>query len=314
MKKTVSASMIAILANFFLFIIKSIAAVSSRSVALGSDAINSLTDVISSVAILFAVKIAGKHPDQNHQYGHKRAEPLVGIMVAILACVLGLEVIRGAISSLISPEDITITSFTVFVVAISFIVKFFLFAYFRMIYNKHKLHPSLKSLSVDSMNDTVVSLLVLISFLFSHLSFHIADSIVAILIGLWIIRNGISIGLENSDFLMGKRPSEKVMDHIREIALSVKGVKGINDVFAHYVGPYVHAEIHIELKDSLKVPEAHDIGKKVQKKIESYEIVDRAFIHIDPLSRSPFPDHVRRENERKRAERRNKKNTTKKKK
>ena len=282
MKKTIFASYVALFANAFLLLIKTIAAYLSGSIALASDAVNSFTDVISSIAIFFAVKSSGKRADENYNYGHKRAEPLAGIMVAIFGSVLGLEVLRNALFGFLNPKEIIIQNFAVFVVAITIILKFFLYIYFRFMFIKHKRHPSLSALSIDSRNDMFISFLVLAGFLFYNLNFHYADNIAGLLIGFWIIGSSLQIGITNSDYLMGKRPPEDVINHIREKAISVEGVKGLNDVFAQYIGPYIHTEVHIELEKNLKVPEAHDIGKKVQRKLERSELIDRAFIHIDP--------------------------------
>lgn len=286
MKKTVSASIVALLANTALLIIKAIAAFLSGSVALASDAINSFTDVISSAAIFFAVKISGKHADKDYQYGHKRAEPLAGIIVAVFGSVLGLEVIRNAIMGFFEPREITISTFTIIVVAIVIIVKLLLFIYFRHLFHKHKRHPSLNALAIDSRNDMVISSLVLLGFFFYSQGMHFADNAAGLIIGAWIMKSSIQIGIDNSDYLMGKRPSEEMINDIREKAISVRGVKGLNDVFAQYIGPYIHTEVHIELQNSLRVPEAHDIGKRVQKKLENSDSIDRAFIHIDPYMRS----------------------------
>ncbi|MFP4117734.1 MAG: cation diffusion facilitator family transporter [Candidatus Woesearchaeota archaeon] len=286
MRKAMFASLIAFFSNLFLLIIKGTAAYLSGSVALASDAVNSFTDVVSSAAIFFAVKISGKHADNDYQFGHKRAEPLAGIIVAVLGSVLGLEVLRSSVMGFISPGDITIGYFTILVMTVVIFVKLSLYIYFKILYVKHKKHPSLNALSVDSRNDMLISSLVLAGFFFYKVGYPFADSIAGLIIGVWIIRSSLKIGIDNSDYLMGKRPSEEMMNKIRKKAISVRGVKGLNDVFAQYVGPYIHTEVHIELEDDLKVPEAHDIAKRVGKKLEKTDVIDRAFIHIDPYTRT----------------------------
>ena len=275
-------SVFALFANIFLFGIKTIAGVLSGSIAIISDALNSLTDIISSVAVMIAVRISGEKPDDNYQFGHGRAEPVAGLIVAIIAAFLGVEVIRNAIMSIFSRPEVNITNFTALVVSITLFLKLFMYFFFKASYLKHKFHPSLKALSIDSINDVWISILILVSFLFYQMNFYIADSIVGILIGLWILKSGFDVGIENSGFLMGKKPPEHTIEHIKKIALSVKGIRGVNDIFAHHIGPYVHVEVHIEVDKSLRVVDAHDLGKKVKRKIEKYDIVHRAFIHIDP--------------------------------
>ena len=272
----------ALFANIFLFIIKAIAGALSGSIAVISDALNSLTDIISSIAIMVAVKISSKKPDEKYPFGMGRAEPVAGIIVAIIAGFLGVEVIRNAITAIFSRPEVEITTFTALVVSITLFLKLFMYFYFKVSFMQNRFNPSLKALSIDSINDVWISIFILVGFVFYLFEIFFVDSIIGILIGIWIIKSGWEVGVENSGYLMGKRPPENVVKHIKELALSVTGVKGINDVFAHYIGPEVHVEVHIEVDKSLRVVDAHDLGKKVKKKIEKYAIVKRAFIHIDP--------------------------------
>jgi cation diffusion facilitator family transporter len=109
------------------------------------------------------------------------------------------------------------------------------------------------------------------------------DPIVAILIGLWIIRAGFSIGQDNIKFLMGEVPPKNLLDRILAKARAVEGVIALNDVIAHYVGTTVEIEVHINVDRRIDIEKAHAIGKRVQGAIEGMEEISRAFIHIDPL-------------------------------
>ncbi|MBW2975397.1 cation transporter, partial [Candidatus Woesearchaeota archaeon] len=102
-------------------------------------------------------------------------------------------------------------------------------------------------------------------------------------IGGWIINVGYKIGTDHMKCLIGEAPSTELIAKIKKIALGIKGVKGINDVRAHYVGVLLHVEVHIEVDKKLTILRAHSIGKKVQNKLEELDIVDRAFVHIDPV-------------------------------
>ena len=81
---------------------------------------------------------------------------------------------------------------------------------------------------------------------------------------------------------MGKTTNQEINDSIKKSARSIKGVTNLKDLLAHYVGPYVHAEVHIAIDKRINLHRSHTIGKKVQHKIESIDSIDRAFIHIDP--------------------------------
>ncbi|RMF06028.1 hypothetical protein D6764_03300 [Candidatus Woesearchaeota archaeon] len=102
------------------------------------------------------------------------------------------------------------------------------------------------------------------------------------LLGLFILYSAFDIGRKNILFLMGSSPPAKVLDEIGDAARSVKGVDATNDIFGHYFGNKVHAEVHINVSNKLTTPEAHEIGKEVQRKVESIPVVSKAFVHIDP--------------------------------
>ena len=113
--------------------------------------------------------------------------------------------------------------------------------------------------------------------------YHKLDDLAALVISVFIFYFGYKIGIENIDYLMGKTPPRKYVERIRKKALAVRGVKGINDLRAHYVGNKVHVEVHIEVDEDKTTKKSHEIGKDVQNEIERMQDICRAFIHIDPV-------------------------------
>lgn len=283
-KATELSTIIALLANVILFILKIIGGLYSGSIALISDAMNSFTDIIASISLIFCVKISHKRADVTHPFGHHRAEPIGGLIVAVIAALLGFEVIKESILSIFKENLLQINYWIYAIVIFTIVLKLSLYIFFNKLSKKHN-RPSIRALAYDSINDVLVSGLVLINFILYNYSVLYIDSILGIIIGIWIIINGLKIGFENIDYLMGKKPSEKIIKKIKKRALQIKGVKGLNDIFAHYVGHYVHVEVHIELDDKTILKNSHDIGKKVQKRIEKLKEVDRVFVHIDPIKK-----------------------------
>tara|TARA_Y100000310_G_scaffold302679_1_gene340318 strand:- start:59 stop:379 length:321 start_codon:yes stop_codon:yes gene_type:complete len=102
------------------------------------------------------------------------------------------------------------------------------------------------------------------------------------LIGLWIIKVGFSIGIDNVKFLMGEAPKKELLEKIKNAASKVKGVKGIRQVKAHYVGTLVQVALTITVGRNISIYCAHDLGTKVEKEVEKLEEVDKAFVHINP--------------------------------
>ena len=142
---------------------------------------------------------------------------------------------------------------------------------------------AINALSIDHRTDILISLTALIGVVRTYFGSPASDALFALVIGVYITRSGYKMAMKNVDYLMGSRPKRAVIDKIRKKALSVKGVSGINDLRAQYVGTKVQVEIHIEIDKRTDLEKAHSIGKQVEKEIEEMEEINRAFIHIDPI-------------------------------
>ena len=282
MKRHIRITVFGIALNTFLFIIKLVGGIFSGSLALLSDSFNSLTDILTSLTIFFAVRIGANKADSDHPFGHRRAEPIAGLVVAIFAAILGFQVLSDAFRGFFEPRELDINLIIFLIIVVSIVLKVYMYILFRMEGKKSK-SPALLASSVDYRNDILVSFSVLVGNLFGYIGYPIGDIIVAIFIGAFIVYSGFKIGLENLDFLMGKVPDREIVEHLKEKALSIEGVKQLNDVRAHYLGNFIQIEIHIEVNKRLSTEKSHDIAKRVQDLVEEEEIVDYAFVHVDPV-------------------------------
>ncbi|GJQ22621.1 MAG: transporter [Candidatus Brocadia sapporoensis] len=276
------ATIILVICNTFLFAIKITTGIMSNSLAVISDAFNSLTDIISSVIIFFAVKTSSKQADEGHPFGHHRAEPIAGLIVAIFAGILGFEILHTAIFKLMETHVHRIGIPAMVTLLVSIVMKLIMSTYFKKVGRRIR-SPALLASSVDSRNDVYISFTALVGIGCGFFGYTQMDDIAAILISFWIIYSGYKIGVDNIDYLMGKQPENSIMEEIKDKASGVPGVVGIHDVRAHYVGNYIHVEIHISLDHTLTLTQAHDIGKNVQRAVESIESIHEAFVHIDPI-------------------------------
>ena len=282
MKRHIKITLFGIVLNTFLFVIKLLGSIFSGSLALLSDSFNSLTDILTSLTIFLAVRIGAKKADSDHPFGHRRAEPIAGLVVAIFAAILGFQVLSDAFRGFFEPKELNIDMIIFSIIIVSIVLKVYMYILFRREGKKSK-SPALMASSVDYRNDILVSCSVLIGNLFGYIGYPIGDTIVAIFIGAFIVYSGFKIGMENLDFLMGKVPEREILDHLKEKALSIEGVKRLNDVRAHYLGNFIQIEIHIEVNRRLSTKKSHDIAKRVQALVEEEEIVDNAFVHVDPV-------------------------------
>lgn len=278
-----NATIILIACNTFLFGIKITAGLMSNSLAVISDATNSFTDIISSIIIFIAIRTSSKQADEGHPFGHHRAEPIAGMIVAIFAGVLGFEILHTSAFKLLEKHGHNISMQTFAALFISIAVKIVMSVYFKKVAVATN-SPALHASATDSRNDVYVSTAALVGIAGGVYGYPQMDDIAATLISLWIIRSGYKIGAQNIDYLMGKRPDPVIMEEIRKKAVSVPGVMGIRNVLAHYVGNYIHVEISITLDMELTMVQAHNIGVNVREAVEGIDGIHKAFVHIDPIA------------------------------
>ena len=271
-----------IVGNTVLFTCKILVGFTFNSIAIISDSFNSLTDIVASTIVLISVRSSYKAPDADHPFGHKRAQPIAGLVVAIFTGIVGFEIITQAVGRLMNGEQIELGVLPILLVIGVMIIKLGMHVYARRVARMTG-SPAIMASATDHRNDVLVSAAVLSGVVASNLGLPVFDPIVAILVGLWIIRAGFLIGKDNIKYLMGEAPPPELVEKVRERARAVQGVIGLNDVFAHYVGTTVEIEVHIDVDRRLSIEDAHGIGKKVQWAIEDMEEISRAFIHIDPL-------------------------------
>lgn len=276
------ATLLNIIGNTLLFALKLAAGVMSGSIALISDALNSLQDIAASVATFICVKISDTQADEGHPFGHSRAEPIAGLIIAVLAGILGFEVLRSAVERLMHGNGAEITAFTLVVPVVTMAAKGLMGWHFRRVARSIG-SPALAATATDSFMDVFVSFAVLVGIAGARLGYPYLDPIAALAISFWIMRAGYLIGMENIAYLMGQAPPPELMVKIMAAAMSVEGVKAINTVRAHYVGNFIHVEIHIEVDKDLSTYDSHAIGKTVERAIGEVKAIEKAFVHIDPV-------------------------------
>ena len=283
MKKELNtATNIGLGVNIFLFAIKAAIGVLSNSIAVISEAVNSLTDIISSLAIKYSVRISSMQPDHDHQFGHNAAQPIAAFIVAVFAFVVGIKIIEESVKRIIEPQATNISSLVYIVLGISIITKLILSRYqFKVGLDFGS--PALKAASVDSLNDVLASAIALIGVIFTVLGYMVIDGIAGVLVALFIFKTGYEVARENIDYLMGKSADEQLVLEIAKKAIGIEGVKGFNDLRTYHVGDKLHVEIHIEVDKELSTSSSHNIGTEVAAEIQKLEKVQKAFVQIDPI-------------------------------
>jgi cation diffusion facilitator family transporter len=275
------ATIFAIILNVFLFAIKLAAGLLSGSLAVLSDALNSFLDIFSYIITYASVRLSNKGPDSDHPFGHRRAEPLAAILVAMFAGILAFEILKEAVQNMFMGEAaIQITDLTFGVLLICIVVKIGMFLFLGKEAKKNH-SSSMEALSMDSRNDVFSTSIALGGIAGAFLGMPLLDDLAAILIAVYIFRSAYLMASKNIDYLMGACPDAETVAKIWNAAESVKGIKRVGGVRAHYVGDRIHAELDIVLSKKLKASKTHQIAEKVQTAVEAIARVERAFVHID---------------------------------
>jgi cation diffusion facilitator family transporter len=274
---------VGIFGNFFLGLFKIIVGILGESTAIIVDGVHSVSDLLTSIVVWIGLRVGKKPPDKYHPYGHGDAEPIAGLIVAIILGILGFEFARHSLEEILSGIIYKPVPFVMIAVLVSLVAKYWMFDFVVKIGRKLD-SPALISDAYHHKSDFFTSLVVLVGVAGAMFGLRILDPLVGILISLWIIKIGFDVGRKNIRHLMGEIPSEKILKQIKEIASNVGGVKGVHNIKVHYVGPNATVSIHIEVDKNLKISETHDIATKVEKGIKNrIDSVSMVIVHPEPV-------------------------------
>lgn len=277
------AAGVGIAANSLLFAVKGAIGLASGSLALVSDAVNSLVDVVASIGISYSVAVSHRAPDADHPFGHQRAEPLAALGVAIFTAIVGFSVGRAAVERLLEgPRPIRLAGWALAALVFSIAGNLILARYLRRRGDALD-SPAILATAVESENDIGTSLAALVGVAAAALGWPVVDPIAGLVVGVWIIVGGARFGRRNIDYLMGKSPRSDLLARIDAAGREVGGVRGLHDVRAHHIGHRIHVEVHVEVDEELRTRQSHDLGGAVRHAIEALPGVDRAFVHLDPV-------------------------------
>ena len=277
-------------ANALLVVLKGLVFLESGSLAVGSEAVNSLTDVAYSFVIVAGLYLTTQPPDFEHPHGHERIEPFVSLFIALGIFAVGGIVIWQSLLALQSGDiQIARGPAAVAVLAFGAIVKYGLYRYCKRLGTEYN-SPALKATAIDNRNDILAASAALAGVLGAIAGYPMLDPTAAILVGFAILYSGIEIVRDNLDYLVGAAPPEDLRSEILNRALSHPEIEGVHDVVAHYVGPEIDVSLHVEVEGDRTLLEAHDIESEVVASIQSLPQIDDVFVHIDPKEAGEWKD------------------------
>ena len=264
----VRTSIIGILANIMLAAFKAIVGLASHSIAVILDAVNNLSDALSSVITILGAKYAAKKPDKKHPLGHGRAEYLSATVVSALVLYAGFTSLVESVKKILSPEAPDYSLLSLAIIAVAVLVKFLLGAYVKKAGERYN-SASLVASGSDASFDAIISTSVLVSALIS-IFFHInLEAWLGVVIAGFIIKSGIEMLLETVDELLGSRADSDTVYNLRHAILEAeKDVLGVYDILLHSYGPdKLVGSVHIEVPDTMTVNELDALERRIAEKI-----------------------------------------------
>ena len=282
-KKANNASILGILANLFLLIIKMIIGFISNSQAMIADSFNSFGDVLSSILTFIGNKISSKEADEDHNLGHGKAEYIFSFLISIIMMLTSYAVIKKAVLTYINHDKINFSIYLVIVCIITIIIKFILYLYTKNISKKYK-NILVEANSKDHRNDSLLTTLTLFSSICGLYGIYIVDIVVGVLIGLWILYTAVKIFIDSYDILMDKAMDEDTKNKVFKIINKHKEVLKVNHFNATPVGYRYQISFTIFVDGNLTTFDSHEIANTLEREIEK-EIPEiyLTVIHVNPM-------------------------------
>ncbi|MEK4028691.1 MULTISPECIES: cation diffusion facilitator family transporter [Bacillaceae] len=286
-KKAEFAAVVGIVGNIFLAVLKGVCGVIGHSRALIADAAHSASDVAGSLAVWVGLRAAKRPPDEDHPYGHGKAESISAIVVAVLLVLVGIEIgissVKAFFHNIEPPKAIAI-----YAVLFSILVKEAMFQY------KYRLGKRLKSNALianayEHRSDVYSSIAALIGIGAAMLGGKLGiewlvygDPVAGLLVSVLVLKIAWTVGSESIHNTMDHVLHEENTGSFREAVLSVPDVRKINSLYAREHGHYVIIDLKISVDPLMTVEEGHSVGKQVKQKLLALPDVQDAFIHINP--------------------------------
>ena len=263
----IRTSVIGILTNLFLVAFKAAVGILSNSIAVILDAVNNLSDALSSVITIVGTKLSGRLPDRKHPLGYGRIEYLSAMIVSGIVLYAGLTSAVESVKKIIHPEKPDYSAVSLVIIAVAVAVKVILGRYVKA-QGKKVNSGSLVASGSDAMNDAILSASVLASAIIYKLTGLSLEPFVGLVISVFIIKAGVEMMRETLDQILGTRADREVTDRIKALLTAEPEVRGAYDLILHNYGPDKNlASVHLELPDTMTVREVDRLTRKLEARV-----------------------------------------------
>ena len=266
-QKIIRTSIIGIVANVLLAAFKAVVGILASSVAIVMDAVNNLSDALSSVITIIGTKLSERPADREHPFGFGRVEYFSAIIIAVIVLSAVVTSLIESVKKIIEPTEPDYTTVTLIVIAVAIVVKLILGQYVKRQGQQLKSDALIASGS-DALFDAIITLATLVSagiMLLWHVSL---DGILGALISIIIIKAGFDMLASPINELLGARVSDKLVKDIKKEVSDFNGVHGVYDIILHNYGPNVLiGSLHINVYDTMNAHEIHGLTRRITEQM-----------------------------------------------
>ena len=276
------AGTMGILLNLLLSGSKLLAGLLTASVAMTADGLNNLSDAATSVVTLIGFRLAGQEADADHPFGHGRIEYVAGLIVSLAILLMGVEVGRSAVDSLLHASEPDFSPLAVGILCAAILVKFWMF-WFNRTLGRHIGSAAMEATAADSLSDTLSTAVVLLSTLLGHFFQLHVDGLAGLLVCAFILKTGWEAARDTLDPLLGRPMDPELAADIDKLVLGHDHILGIHDLVYHDYGPgRAMMSFHAEVPADGDLLEIHDIIDHIERELKAKHHIETV-IHMDPV-------------------------------
>lgn len=277
------STLVSVAVNIVLTVLQLAAGIWAHSQALVADAIHSLSDLLSDFLVLLVNRHSHKEADDDHHYGHQRYETAASLALGLLLSVVAVGMLWGAIDRLTHTEDIPkVQALALYVAIGTLLAKEALFRY--MLAGAEKVRSSMLVANAwHARSDAASSLVVALGILGNLLGYPLLDPVAALIVGLMVLRMGLSFAWDALNDLMDRAASQDQIERIRETLLQTPGVQGVHELRTRKMGDLILVDAHIEVDGQLTVLEGHEIALQARQRVMAKLPVLNVQTHLDPV-------------------------------
>ncbi len=282
-KIAIKVSIISIILNCLLTLIKFISGVISKSSAMISDSVHSLSDVLSTFIVIIGVKISNKKADSDHPYGHERIECVSAIILSGMLFIIGALIGINGIKNVTNSSNLVMPGVLALIASIiSIISKEAMYQYTIRVSKKIN-SAALKADAWHHRSDALSSIGSFIGILGSRLGFKIFDPLASVIISLCIIKVSIDIFKDAIDKMVDKSCDKEVIDKVISVIEKNESVKNIDDIKTRQFGNKAYVDVEISVDENLLLKDAHKVAEEIHDSVENeINIVKHCMVHVNP--------------------------------